>query len=67
MGFKKKIATAIIKKDADYILAVKENQKNLYQNIQDEFRFGKNITFSNAQDLGYGRIETRVCSMMPDF
>ena len=67
MGCQKEIATAIIKKDADYILAVKENQKNLYQNIQDEFRFGKNIAFSTSQDLGHGRIETRICSIITDF
>lgn len=67
MGCQKEIATAIINKDADYILAVKENQKNLYQNIQDEFRFGKNITCSTSQDLDHGRIETRICSMVTDF
>jgi predicted transposase YbfD/YdcC len=67
MGCQKEIATAIIKKDADYILAVKENQKNLYQNIQDEFRFGKNIAFSSSQDLDHGLIETRVCSIVTDF
>lgn len=67
MGCQKEIATAIIKKEADYVLAVKENQKNLYQNIQEEFRFGKNIASSTSQDLGHGRIETRVCSMITDF
>ena len=67
MGCQKEIATAIIKKDADYILAVKENQKNLYQNIQEEFRFGKNIESSTSQDLDHGRIETRICSAITDF
>ena len=67
MGCQKEIATAIIKKDADYILAVKENQKKLCQNIEDEFRFGKNIKSSTSNDLGHGRIETRVCSIVTDF
>lgn len=67
MGCQKEIATAIIKKEADYVLAVKENQKKLYQNIQDEFKFGKNIAFSTSQDLGHGRIETRVCNIITDF
>lgn len=67
MGCQKEIATAIIKKDADYILAVKENQKQLYQHIQDEFKFGKNIESSTSQDLGHGRIETRACSIITDF
>jgi len=67
MGCQKEIAKAIINKDADYILAVKENQKQLYQDIQDEFKFGKNIISSTCEDLGHGRIETRVCSMVVDF
>ena len=67
MGCQKEIATAIIAKEADYVLAVKENQKNLYQAIEEEFRFGKNIESSTSIDLGHGRIETRVCSMLTDF
>ena len=67
MGCQKEIATAIIKKEADYILAVKGNQKELYQNIQDEFRFGKNIITSTSHNLDHGRIETRVCSIISDF
>ena len=67
MGCQKEIATAIIAKEADYILAVKENQKKLYQNIEEEFRFGKNIASSTSQDLDHGRIETRVCSIITNF
>ena len=58
---------AIIKQEADYILAVKENQKQLYQDIQDEFRFGKSIQTHTHQDLGHGRIETRKCSVINTF
>ena len=61
-----KSPVAIVDKDADYILAVKENQKQLYHDIKDEFKFGKNITSSICQDLGHGPIETRVCSMITD-
>ena len=42
MGCQEKIAKTIIDKKADYVLAVKENQKQLYRDIQDEFRFAKN-------------------------
>ena len=52
MGRQKEIATAIIKKEADCILTVKENQKNLYQHIQDAFRFGENKVSTTSQDLG---------------
>lgn len=67
MGCQKDIAEKIIDNDADYILAVKENQASLLENIQDEFRFGKTIQTHTHQDLGHGRIETRVCSVITDF
>ena len=41
MGCQENIAKAIVKQEADYILAVKENQKQLHQDIQDEFKFNK--------------------------
>ena len=67
MGCQEKIASAIIEKKADYILAVKENQKQLYQNIEDEFRFAKDIETHTDEDLGHGRIETRTCSIITAF
>jgi len=38
MGCQKKIAEKIVKKDADYILMVKDNQKNLRIQIEDAFK-----------------------------
>jgi predicted transposase YbfD/YdcC len=67
MGCQEEIARKIIQQEADYILAVKENQKQLYQDIEDEFRFGKNINRDIHQDFGHGRIETRTCSVIKDF
>jgi predicted transposase YbfD/YdcC len=67
MGCQTDIAEKIISKKADYILAVKGNQKQLHQNIQDEFRFSKTIESSTDLDLGHGRIETRICSVVTDF
>ena len=67
MGCQNDIAKAIIKKEADYILAVKENQKQLYENIVDEFRFSKAIDISTTQDIDHGRIETRTCSVITKF
>jgi len=67
MGCQQDIAKTIIKQDADYILAVKDNQKQLYQEIEDEFRFGKAIKTHIHQDLGHGRIETRKCSVIDTF
>ena len=56
MGCQEKIAQTIIDKEADYILAVKENQKQLYQNIEDAFRFAKNTATHTHEDFGHGRI-----------
>ena len=50
---------------ADYILAVKENQKQLLEEIIDEFKFSKEIEEDIHIDLGHGRIETRKCAMSP--
>lgn len=67
MGCQQEIARKIIKEEANYILAVKENQKQLHQDIEDEFRFGKDIQIDLSEDLDHGRIETRKCSVITDF
>jgi len=63
MGCQQDIADKIIDCEADYVLAVKENQKQLYQDIQDEFRFGNNIQTCLSEELDHGRI----CSIIKDF
>jgi len=67
MGCQTDIAEKIVKKQADYILAVKGNQEHLYQDIEDEFRFGKQIQTHLCEELDHGRIETRTCSIITDF
>lgn len=67
MGTQTDIAEKIIKNDADYILAVKENQKQLLQEIIDEFKFSKEIEVNTHIDMGHGRIETRKCSVISNF
>ena len=67
MGTQTDIAEKIIKNGADYILAVKENQSQLLEEIKDEFIFSKNIEIDINIDSGHGRIETRKCSIVSDF
>lgn len=67
MGCQEKIARTIIEQKADYVLAVKENQKQLYQDIKDEFRFAKDLEVHTSEDIGHGRIETRKCSVITNF
>lgn len=66
MGTQKKIANTIIGKDADYILALKENQKTLCQDVSLFFEKMEEMkkqgfSFDEATDVdgGHGRIETR--------
>jgi predicted transposase YbfD/YdcC len=66
MGCQKKIAKAIIKKDADYILMVKDNQKNLRLQIQESFKTKKIKETHISTDFGHGRIETRTCDIIED-
>lgn len=61
MGCQKKIAQKIRKNEADYILAVKGNQANLEQAIQDTVRLEEPDTIDIMEDCGHGRIETRTC------
>ena len=67
MGTQTDIAEKIIDAGADYILAVKENQNQLLEEIKDEFRFSKNIEVDTNIDIGHGRTETRKCSVVSGF
>jgi predicted transposase YbfD/YdcC len=67
MGCQQEIAFLIREKKANYILAVKENQKFLHQDILDEFRFAKDVETVTSIDAGHGRIETRICTIISTF
>ncbi len=69
MGCQKNIAEGIINKKADYILALKGNQGNLYNEVIDLFEKTKHPEFehyicqTNTQyEKDHGRIETRHCT-----
>lgn len=67
MGCQVQIAQKIIDQKADYILAVKGNQKELEQNIEDSFRFFKADEIHEDIDAGHGRVEIRKCSVITNF
>ena len=67
MGCQKKIAKAIINRDAHYVLSLKENQPELLEQVVDEFRFSQVEQFETDIDFGHGRIETRKCSVISTF
>jgi len=66
MGCQREIAKQIIGQEGDYVLALKENQGTLYQDVQDSFnqaqagRF-EQLRYDHAKtvDKGHGRIEIR--------
>ena len=66
MGCQKDIAVKIKEKEAEYILAVKDNQEHLHDDIQEAFEQGK-ITDEHSQyNMGHGRIEKRTCRILTD-
>ena len=64
IGCQKAIAEKIVNKDGDYLLALKANQKSLFEDVRDYFE-DKNIldemSYWEELDKGHGRIEKRQC------
>ncbi len=73
MGCQKEIARQIIKAEADYVLAVKENQGQLHEDIRDLFEgaealnfLGVPYDFTRTLNKNHGRLETRECWVITD-
>ena len=74
MGCQKKISEETIRQGADYILALKENQGNLYEDVQELFRYAEETEFVDCDyhktvEKGHGRIDIRECWIIsePDY
>jgi predicted transposase YbfD/YdcC len=74
IGCQKEIAKHIIDQDADYVLALKENQEGLYTAVADLFEYAQETHFTDCDyhktvDKGHGRIEIRECwtTSTPDY
>jgi predicted transposase YbfD/YdcC len=61
MGCQKGIAQAIIEKEADYILMVKDNQQELKEQVEKVFVMNPKTEADIDIDFGHGRIEQRTC------
>lgn len=68
MGCQTNIANTIVKKKADYVLALKGNQGNLHEEVKtffeialNENRFNFDHDYYEEHDAGHGRIEYRQC------
>jgi len=66
MGTQENIAHQIIDKGGDYILALKKNQKKLFEEVNDEFVWSKVAPEQTdiTEDTLHGRTEIRKCSIM---
>ena len=68
MGCQKEIAATIIDRGADYVLALKDNQPTLFEDVKWLFEQTQSIQFQEVEhdvaqslDKGHGRIEIRRC------
>ena len=68
MGCQREIAQQIVDGGADYVLAVKENQGQLYEGIRDLFEGAEALGFdgvpydyAHTVNKGHGRVERREC------
>ncbi len=73
MGCQREIASKILEEGADYVLAVKGNQRHLHEGVADVFDLIGNSGFDDIEydyhetvDAGHGRIETRRCWTVSD-
>lgn len=73
MGCQKEIAQEIVAGGADYVLAVKENQGRLYEDVRDLFTGAAAFDYEAVPydafmttTKGHGRLETRECRVITD-
>jgi predicted transposase YbfD/YdcC len=66
MGCQREIASRIVAKKADYVLAVKDNQGLLAEQVRDSFLLVESDAVAEEIDCGHGRVEQRKCSVIAD-
>jgi predicted transposase YbfD/YdcC len=74
IGCQKNIAQQILEQDADYVLALKENQQGLYTAVAELFQYAQETDFADCDydrtvDKGHGRVDIRECwtTSAPDY
>ena len=68
MGCQKKVASAIVERKADYVLALKDNQRELYEDVKDTFEQWDESAGDSFETVekSHGRIEKRRCWTVTD-
>lgn len=64
MGCQKEIVKKVREKQADYLIAAKDNQKELTKNIQHSFELLPSHDSHTSISKGHGRIENRTCEII---
>jgi predicted transposase YbfD/YdcC len=64
MGCQTQIAEKIKKAEADYLLAVKGNQKDLLEEITEAFEYSRVKDYSENWEYDHGRYEQRKCEVL---
>jgi len=64
IGCQRDIAEQIIKKEGHYLLALKTNQRALYDDVECGFKACKPKSMSETWEYDHGRYETRKCSIL---
>ena len=58
MGRRKKIARQVVKQGADYVLAVKKNQPQLWNDIAGAFEYGERTRFASIEHDVFETVNT---------
>lgn len=73
MGCQKDIAAQIVGQQADYLLALKDNQPHLHEDVAALMTWAENLNFAGIQhdtaqtvNKGHGRVEKRQCMTISD-
>jgi predicted transposase YbfD/YdcC len=60
------IATKILEKKADYLLALKSNHRGLYEQVKTRFERQEPVQIHSTENVDHGRVEKRICSLISD-
>jgi predicted transposase YbfD/YdcC len=66
MGCQQPIAEQIVLQKADYVLAVKQNQGHLLDDIKEAFEQSPQTDCCSSLEKSHGRIEKRTCKVITD-
>ena len=73
IGTQKAIAAQVVAQEGDYLLAVKDNQPHLHEDVQALFAWAERVDYAEIEhaywemtNKGHGRIETRECWTISD-